>query len=168
VTWVFADHHDATVPADDLALLANFLDTRSDLHGVPLLVAVRNSTPGEVVGGELYLNLVARQNADVVHTHLSGDMSQDFVAIFEFDSEHGVRKRFDNGAFKHNGVFFRLGQGGLLNSGGQKALARAACAQTSLGPSGNAIGNDSERQASADSSGREIVANPLLTVVDLL
>src|SRR5262249_41633974 len=57
VTGVFADHHDATVPANDLALLADFLDTRSDLHGWPLLVAVRDSTPGEVVGSELYLNL---------------------------------------------------------------------------------------------------------------
>ena len=124
MTWVFADHHDATVPADDLALLADFLDTRSDLHGVPLLVAVRNATPGEVVRGELYLNLVAGQNTDVVHSHLSGDMRQYLVAILELNTKHGVRKRLDNGALKHDGVFFRLGQGGLLNSGGQKTLSK--------------------------------------------
>ena len=91
MTWVFADHHDATVPTNDFALLADFLDTRSDLHGVPLLVAVRNATPGEVVRSELYLNLVAWQNADVVHAHLSGDMRQYFVAILELDTEHSVR-----------------------------------------------------------------------------
>jgi len=34
VPGVLADHHDATVPADDLALLADFLDTWSDLHGM--------------------------------------------------------------------------------------------------------------------------------------
>ena len=86
---------------------------------MPLLVAVRDSTPGEVVWGELNLNLVARKNADVVHTHLSGDVRQNFVAILELDAEHGVRQRLDNGAFEHYGVFFRLGQGGLLNSGGR-------------------------------------------------
>lgn len=51
-------------------------------------------------------------------------MSQDFVAILEFDAKHGVRQRLDNGALKHNGVFFRLGQGGLLNSGGQNRPRR--------------------------------------------
>ena len=76
------------------------------------------------VRGELYLNLVAGQNTDVVHSHLSGDMRQYLVAILELNTKHGVRKRLDNGALKHDGVFFRLGQGGLLNSGGQKTLSK--------------------------------------------
>ena len=79
---------------------------------MPLLVAVRDSTPGEVVGSQLYLNLVAGQDTDVVHPHLSGDVRQNLVAILEFDTEHGVRQRLDNGAFEHNGVFFRLRQNG--------------------------------------------------------
>src|SRR4051794_34020357 len=83
------------------------------------LVAVGDTTTGEVVGSELYLNLVSGQDADVVHAHLSGDVRQNFVAIFELDTEHGVRQRFDNGAFEHDGVFFRLRQSSLLNSGGQ-------------------------------------------------
>ena len=33
VTGVLADHAHAAMAADDLALLANFLDARSDLHG---------------------------------------------------------------------------------------------------------------------------------------
>jgi hypothetical protein len=33
VPRVLADDHDATVPADDLALLAHLLDAGSDLHG---------------------------------------------------------------------------------------------------------------------------------------
>src|SRR4051812_44274828 len=34
VTGVVAQHHDATVPADHLALVADLLDARLDLHGV--------------------------------------------------------------------------------------------------------------------------------------
>src|SRR6476620_7475207 len=33
VARVVADHHDATVPADDLALLAHLLDAGTNLHG---------------------------------------------------------------------------------------------------------------------------------------
>jgi len=32
VTWVVADHHDATVATDDLALVANLLDAWVNLH----------------------------------------------------------------------------------------------------------------------------------------
>lgn len=35
VAQVFADDHDATVPADDLALVADLLNAWVDLHGVP-------------------------------------------------------------------------------------------------------------------------------------
>src|ERR1044072_4766489 len=38
-----------------------------------LLVAVDNSTHGEVVGGELDAHAVAGQDSDVVHPHLSTD-----------------------------------------------------------------------------------------------
>ena len=57
-----------------------------------LLVAIRDATSGEVVGGELYLHFVARQDADVVHSHLPGDVRQDLVAIFELHPEHCVRE----------------------------------------------------------------------------
>jgi hypothetical protein len=35
VTWVLADHPDAAVPTDDLALLTDFLDARTNLHDDP-------------------------------------------------------------------------------------------------------------------------------------
>ncbi len=57
-----------------------------------LLVTVGNATSGEVIGGELHLHLVTWENADVVHPHLSGDMSQNFVAVLQFHSEHRIRK----------------------------------------------------------------------------
>jgi len=55
------------------------------------LEAVCDTTSGEVVWGELNLNLVTRKNSDVVHAHLSGDVRQHFVSVLEFDLEHGVR-----------------------------------------------------------------------------
>lgn len=65
VAWVVADHHDVSVTTNDLALVANWLDAWVDLHdfsfslasypssravpSVRLLVAVDDSTTGEVV-----------------------------------------------------------------------------------------------------------------------
>src|SRR6478609_2656372 len=112
VTRVLADHAHAAVAADDLALLTDLLDTGSDLHRGPvaLLVAVRDPTPGEVVGGELHLHLVAGEDADVVHAHLPGDVRQHLVAVLQLHPEHGVREGLEDRAFEHDGVVFRLGQ----------------------------------------------------------
>ena len=78
------------------------------------LEAVRDATSGEVVRGEFYLHLVARQDADVVHPHLAGDVRQHLVAVVELDTEHGVGQRLQDRAFEHDGVFFGLGQEELL------------------------------------------------------
>ena len=80
-----------------------------------LLVAIRDATPGEVVGSEFYLHLVSGEDTDVVHPHLSGDVRQDLVPIFQLDPEHRVRERFGNRAFQHDGVVFGLGQNCLLD-----------------------------------------------------
>lgn len=37
VAWVFADHHDHTITADHLALIADRLHARVNLHGLLLL-----------------------------------------------------------------------------------------------------------------------------------
>jgi len=80
-----------------------------------LLVAIRDTTAGEVVRGELNLDLVAREDSDVVHPHLPGDVRQHLVAVLELHAEHGVRQGLDDRAFEHDGVVFRLGQGNLLD-----------------------------------------------------
>jgi len=50
VTWVFANHHDTAVAANDLALVANLLDARVNLHALTfLLVAVDDAAAGQVV-----------------------------------------------------------------------------------------------------------------------
>ena len=114
-----ADHLDATSTPDDLALVAHWLDTWTDLHGLfffqtdgwyGLLVAIRDATTGEVIGGDLNLNFVARQNADAVHPHLPRAVREDLVTVLEFDAEHGVWQRFSDRSLQHNCVFLRLRQ----------------------------------------------------------
>jgi len=120
---------------DHSALVTHLLDARSYLHDCVLslefsvrrdegmsprrrngllLVAVGDATSFEVVGGQLNLDAVARQDPDVVHAHLSGDMRQNFVAIFQFDSEHGVWEGLNYGALQYDCVLFWLCQWNLL------------------------------------------------------
>ena len=80
------------------------------IDDLSLLVAIRNATSGEVIWRELYLHLVARKNTDVVHSHLSGDMRQNFVAVLEFHPKHCVRQGLEDRSFEQNGVVFGLGQ----------------------------------------------------------
>src|SRR5690242_16391126 len=75
-----------------------------------LLVAIGDATSGEVVRRELDLHLVARSDADVVHAHLPGYVSEHLVPVFQLDAKHGVRQRFDNRAFDQNRVVLGLGQ----------------------------------------------------------
>src|SRR3954453_22421546 len=72
------------------------------------LVPVGDPTSAEVVGGELHLDAIARQDADVVHAHLPGDVSQHLVAVLELDAEHRIRQRFHDCALEHDRVFLRL------------------------------------------------------------
>ncbi len=83
-----------------------------------LFVAVGDASSGEVVRGEFDLDFVARKNSDVVAAHLSGDVPQHGMPIFEFDPEHGVRERLDDGAFQHDCIFFRLCDDRLTLFGG--------------------------------------------------
>src|SRR3954451_5152543 len=54
----------------------------------------------EVVRAELYLDLVARQDPDVVLPHLPGDGREHrVVAPVELHPEHRARERFDDLAF---------------------------------------------------------------------
>ena len=74
--------------------------------GVELLVPIGDATPGEVVGRELYLNFVSRQNTDVVPPHLPRDMPENLVTIVQFNLEHGVWQRFFYYAFQHDCIIF--------------------------------------------------------------
>ena len=63
-----------------------------------LLVTVSDAAFREVIGGHFNLHLVAGENLDVMHAHFPGDMGDNLVSVLQFDAEHGVAERFDNGA----------------------------------------------------------------------
>ena len=77
-----------------------------DLTLLPiLLVAIGDTTAGQVVRRELENHLVTRQDADVVHPDLAGDVSQHLMPVLELNLEHGIGQRLDYGAFKLDCVF---------------------------------------------------------------
>src|SRR5579872_4901673 len=123
VAGVVADHHDASVAADDLALLADRLDAGSHLHCLVLtgsppvpyrcpgsLVAVGDATTAQVVGGDLHLHTVTGEDADAVHAHLSRAVGEHLVAVLELDPEHGVGERLDHRALEHDRILLGFGQ----------------------------------------------------------
>src|SRR5574340_245614 len=57
---------------------------------VPLLEAIRDPAPAQVVGRQLDDDLVARQDADVVHTHLARDVSEHLVPVIEVYPKHRI------------------------------------------------------------------------------
>ena len=69
--------------------------------------AIRDSAFRQVVRGDLDSHGVAAQDTDIVFAHLAADVGGHDVAVFEFDSEGGVGKRLDDGAFHFDVVFFR-------------------------------------------------------------
>src|SRR2546421_922235 len=78
------------------------------------LVAIGDPTPRQIVGRDLHLDTVSRQDTDAMHSHLSRAVGEHFVPVLELDSEHGVGERLDNGPLEHDRVLFGLGQMILL------------------------------------------------------
>src|SRR3954471_24822772 len=70
------------------------------------LGAENDPRAGQVVWRELDRHLVAREDLDVVHPHLSRDMAQYHMAVFQLDPERCVRQRFQDLALHLNNVFF--------------------------------------------------------------
>src|SRR5215203_1937313 len=60
-----------------------FTDGRTFMRLSRLLVAVRDAAAAQVVRRELDLHPVAREDPDVVHSHLAGDVGQHLVAVLE-------------------------------------------------------------------------------------
>src|SRR5215212_2658379 len=65
--------------------------------------------PVEVIGAELHLDFVARQDPDVVHPHLARDVGQDVVPVVELHPELRVGQRLGYRAFHLYDVFFSQG-----------------------------------------------------------
>ncbi len=93
MAWVLADHHDATVATNDLALVANLLDAWVYLHVSyfswgscepvfkSLFVAVDDAATSQGVRAQFYDHAVLWEDTDVVLAHLSRDVRKDFVTV---------------------------------------------------------------------------------------
>src|SRR5205814_10715098 len=87
-----ADDAVHAIAPNDLALVAALLDARLDLHLVPH--PSRDATSLEVIWRQLHEDLVARNDPDEVHPHLSRDVRQDRMAVLELHLEHRVGEGF--------------------------------------------------------------------------
>src|SRR5712692_9309715 len=67
---------------------------------------VDDSPARQVVGRQLHLHPVARQDTDKVLTHLAGDMRQHLVLVLELHPEHGVGERLDHRGHHFDGILF--------------------------------------------------------------
>src|SRR3954462_10565414 len=105
----------------------------------PLLVPVGDATSAEVVRSELDLHLVAGEDPDVVHPHLSRDVGEDLVAVLELDTEHRVGEGFDDRPLDEDRVVLGLGYGtppgvGARKRGARKITVGATDEPTTPGP----------------------------------
>ena len=70
-----------------------------------LLVPIGDAATFEVVRGQFDLDLVAGQDADVVHAHLPGDVGENLMAIVQLDAEHGIGEGLGDGALHDDRIF---------------------------------------------------------------
>jgi hypothetical protein len=71
-----------------------------------LFKPIRNSAPGEIIGSQFNGDLVPRQYFDEMHPHLTRYVSKNLVAVFDFNTEHGIRECFQNRALYFYRIFF--------------------------------------------------------------
>ena len=92
--------------ANNATLLTHLFHARANFHLFAFVVLVNLACDGEMISDlfvsisdsalieiiccELNLDFISRKNSNVVHSHFSRNLRDDFVAIFEFNSKHCV------------------------------------------------------------------------------
>ena len=71
-----------------------------------ILTAPRNAAARQVIGGQLDFHFIAGIDTDEIHTHFSGDMCHNPVAILQFHLEHGIWKGLNYFTFHFDHVAF--------------------------------------------------------------
>ena len=69
-----------------------------------LLVTIGDSPSGQVVSGNLDLNAVSGENANVMFSHFAAQVTKNFMSIIQLDSEVPTFERFNRLALKQDGV----------------------------------------------------------------
>ena len=101
---VRANHADNTPAAHNLALIANFLDGRSDLHSrFSLLIPTRpklldNPAPARIVRHQRHSHPVADDHADVVASHGTRQVRRHLMPPVEFDPNQVAREQLEDNA----------------------------------------------------------------------
>src|SRR6185437_5788731 len=78
------------------------------IAGGGLAHAPGNASAGQVVGGEFDPNDITEHHAHIALAHLTGEVGQHFVAVFQFHHKVGVGQRLNHGAFQLQYVVFLL------------------------------------------------------------
>src|SRR5712671_2659545 len=73
----------------------------------PLLVAVDDAPPRQIVGRQLHRHLVSGQDLDEIHPHLARDVRQDAVPVLQLHPEHRIRERLDHRSLDLDAFFLR-------------------------------------------------------------
>jgi hypothetical protein len=132
VPWFNADHAHDAVASDDLAIAANLLhrcqyfhlsfstirrtpvmrhktpQVRNSIFLIPGLLGAENDPcPGKVVWRQIHRHLVAREYLDVVHPHLSRNVTKYDVTVFQLHPERCIRQRFEDLSLHLYRFFFR-------------------------------------------------------------
>jgi len=71
-----------------------------------LFIAVRDTPLAEVIRRKFDGDPIPLQDLDIVHPHLSGNMGEDFVAVFEFHAKRCIRQRLFDHAIDFNRPLF--------------------------------------------------------------
>ena len=126
VSRVSTNNADHPFSTDDLAIPTHLFHRRSNLHqnlqsplGIKrniketilvttnLLRSENNSCPAQVIGSQLNSYFISGQNTNVVHPHLSRNVPENNVPVFEFYPKRRIWKIFNNLSLHLNNVIFR-------------------------------------------------------------
>ena len=72
-----------------------------------LAIAIRDSSPRQIVGGKFELNTVSREDADAVFPQLAGNLRKYFMLVVQLDAENAAGMFFNDGAGNFNSFFLR-------------------------------------------------------------
>ena len=66
-----------------------------------------DSALGRVINGDFHRDLIARENADIVHSEFTGNVRRHDHIVRELYLERSVRQSFYDGTFKLNYIILR-------------------------------------------------------------
>ena len=89
---IVTQHNHDPLPTDNLTIFAHLFYGSSYFH--TWLSTINNSALGEVIGRHFHQHGVARQDANFIHAHFTGQVRQHLMAIAENDLKMGVGKQF--------------------------------------------------------------------------